>query len=439
MSAGNAGSSGAPSITEIELHPIVFKRVLPDEWVVVRADGRAAIRTRTDGVAAIRLLRRYRSLDRVREVLSTRIKEDVDLAPLIGALRRAGLVRALNRKPVDARVFSLWVRARVYWRVHADWTERSSRALFRTLPLDLGLTLCRPIMRQEVERSRSIAPAAELLRHVPGTPVEPANKLRERHVAAVSEQELLARALVNSTPGRLDRWLRRRVAVEGLEYLDQIRSQGRGVILAFLHHGPFPLIPVKLLSLGYPLHGFHWSVDFAGRDFNEVFASHTEQLGWGQGTFYGLPDLQKIAAFSRAIASGKTAMVMPDGFFASGAATGRNWTLRPAELPSRWKSSLVEVEIGDRRAAIHSWIGWLLRRTGAAVLPVRCRRDSRLGYRITIAPPVTWHDDDSEDATTAETRLTREVFASLAPDILTSPAEWTFLERYARREPRRGR
>lgn len=388
------------------------------------------MRTRDIGVEAVRLIDKHAELSTVRAMLRHQHGDDVDLVPLLESLHRSGLVCAADGEDISSVRISPLAALRCYWRCRVDLSNRAPRWLLRNLPPTAALALVTPLRRRLIRRGPQLAGANRIAARLPrGAGAVDPGELQSRHLAAMARQDALARLLVNARPAALDRWLNRRVRLEGREHLDRARSGGRGVIIAFLHHGPFPLVPVTLLSRGYPVHGFHWFVDFAGRDFSRIFAAHQRECGWAAGTFYGLPNLQRIAAFVRAVSGGGIALVMPDYFDPRRDGRGaRDQAYRGGSAPSL-SASTVEVPLGERTLLVHNWIGWLASRTGAAVLPAQAWEEPG-GYRVRLGPPVECPAVDAGSPAEAEAQITRTVLGELVPQVVATPEQWTFLSSY---------
>ncbi|MET0396804.1 MAG: hypothetical protein ABW277_08285 [Longimicrobiaceae bacterium] len=407
-----------------------MQQVLEDDWAIVRLDGKAAVRTGPMGVEAVQLLRRNPQLSTVRLVLRSRYGHEVDLIPLLHSLHRAGLVRAGDGEAVTTVRISPLAALRCYWRCRVDLQNRIPRWLLRILPPGAALALVTPLRHRLIRRHPQFAGAAPIAARLPqGIGARDTGQVHSRHQAAMARQDCLARLLVHARPSALDRWLSRRVSLEGHEHLDLARAGGRGVIIAFLHHGPFPLVPVTLLSRGYPVHGFHWLVDFAGRDFSGIFAAHRQECGWAEGTFYGLPNLHRIAAFVRAVSAGGTALVMPDFFDPRRDGGGTRDRASQGGAPPSLSASVVEVPLGERTLLVHGWIGWLACRTGAVVLPARAWEEAG-GFRVRLGPPVQRPSGEGGSPAEQEARITRAVMGALVPQVVAAPEPWTFLSSY---------
>ncbi|HEX2095439.1 MAG TPA: hypothetical protein VHG28_23790 [Longimicrobiaceae bacterium] len=422
---------------EVRLHPFLVQEVFEGDWAVVRLDGKAVVRARAIGAEAVRLIGRYPELSTVRLMLRARYGYEVDLIPLLQSLHRAGLVRAADGEVISTVRISTLAALRCYWRCRVDLPNRVPRWLLRNLPSGVALALVTPLRRRLIGRSPQFAGASPVAARLPrdAGAADP-DQVHSRRLAAMARQDTLTRLLVSARPAALDRWLGRRVRLEGQEHLDRARSGGRGVVIAFLHHGPFPLVPVKLLSRGYPVHGFHWFVDFAGRDFSRIFAAHQRECGWAEGAFYGLPNLPRIATFVRAVSAGGIALVMPDFFDPRNEGKGaRDRAYRGGPQPGL-PASIVEVPLGERTLLIHNWVGWLARRTGAVVLPARAWEEAG-GYRVRLGPPVECPLVDDDSPAEAEARITRAILGELVPQVIAAPEQWTFLASY--RSPNGGR
>ncbi len=410
---------------KVRLHPLCVRALGRDEHLVVRLDGKAAIRTRGAGADAVRLLSRNADLRRAMHILDARLGGEVDLSTLLDALLRGGLVKEVDGRSWTAARITAVGALRCYWTLKIDPLARVPRLLFRLLPPRLSLRLAYPMRKAAVQRSGQVAFTARVRDRLPvqdGGDSEAS--LRERHLEAIVRQDVLARMLCDTPPRELDRWLCERVSFTGLSHFEEAKKDGRGVVLACLHHGPFPLIPVKLLSLGIALHGFHWLVDFAGRDFNELFRPHGRLRGWAEGRFYGLPSWKTLPTFVRAVCDGGTAIVMPDFYQAGPTPSGDRDRAFHGTVRVNAVRSAVPVPVGRKILLAHGWTGWLAGRAGAATIPVRCAEVGAGEYRVELLPavPPPPHGDPA-----AGDEVTRSVLAALVPDLVRHPTAWTFL------------
>jgi len=226
-------------------------------------------------------------------------------------------------------------------------------------------------------------------------------------MAALAETDTLARLICYSQPEAFGKWLARSVELTGAEHVERARRAGRGVLLAFLHAGAFPLFSMKLPAAGIPFHSFNFGVGFSYRPLDEVSDRHADAGGWPRSRFYFQATPTSLGRYVRAVRAGEVGVVMPD-------------YLDPATA----STAGVRVRVGTREILVGSFAGWLARKTGAVVIPCDTERTAR-GYRLALHPPVELATDLS--GPDADASATREIFARLAPGIERHPESWSFL------------
>ncbi|HEX2210499.1 MAG TPA: hypothetical protein VHG93_22660 [Longimicrobium sp.] len=393
----------------IELHPVLFRTLTTEACAIVRVDGRGAIRTSPLGAEAVRLLRRNPSVAAARAEMEARHGTEVDLDPLLATLVSSGIARQADGHPVPGNTsLRLGNVPRTWWRCSVDLPTRAPHWLLEHLSPARALPLARALNRRRLQRSGTGRAWSTLGARLP-RPVEPAAlpDLARRHLEELADTDTIARLICYARPRAFGRWLAECVELTGLEHVERARRSGRGVILAFLHAGAFPLFSVKLPSAGIPFHSFNFGVHFSYRPFDAVSDAHADACGWPRSRFYFHGNKSSLASYVRAVRGGGTGVVMPDYLD-----------------PATGAEAAVRVRVGEREVLVGSFAGWLARKTGAVILPCDTARTER-GYRLALRSPVELASDLA--APDADAAATREIFARLAPGIERNPETWSFL------------
>jgi lauroyl/myristoyl acyltransferase len=397
------------ALQSIELHPVILRTLTSEACAVVRVDGRGAIRTSPLGAEAVRLLRRDASVAAVRARLEARHGAEIDLEPLLAMLVRSGIARRSDGRMVGAsaplRVLDVF---RTWWRCYVDLPTRAPHWLLSRLRPALALPLARALSRRRLRHARIGREWETLSARMPH-PVAPDQlpALARRHLAELADTDTMARLICYARPEAFGPWLAECVELTGVEHIQRAREAGRGVILAFLHAGAFPLFSVKLPSMGIPFHSFNFGVHFSYRPFDEVSHGHADACGWPRSRFYFRATPSNLASYVRAVRGGEVGVVMPDYLD-----------------PGTDRAAAARVRIGEREVLVGAFAGWLARKTRAVIIPCDTTRTAR-GYRLALHPPVDLAIDPA--APDADADATRQIFARLAPEIERSPESWSFL------------
>ena len=297
---------------------------------------------------------------------------------------------------------------RTWWRCYVDLPTRAPHWLLRSFPPAVALPLAAAMSRRRLVRSKVGRSLHSIGRCMPRS-VSPSELpfVGERHVAELAETDALARLICYARSGPFSAWLEKSVELSGLNHLERAREAGRGVILAFLHAGAFPLFSIKLLSAGVPFHSFNFGVQFSYRGFDEVTDAHASACGWPQARFYFRATKSNLRSYVRAVSGGEVGVVLPDYLD-----------------PNADHAAAVRVRFGEREILVGSFAGWLARKTGAVIVPCETARTGT-GYRLIINPPVEFTTNFS--ARDADASATAEIFARLSPAIERDPESWSFL------------
>lgn len=161
-------------------------------------------------------------------------------------------------------------------------------------------------------------------------------------------------------------WLITRLKIENVEALRSVRDQGRGVVLSFMHHGPFVGIFGSLARRGVRVH-----VPLAPVYF--------ESPSFGARGYSGHRDRQHL----RCAATGSTVFESTGSYphirrlLEHGAVVALAWDL-PGRMPSTFLGRRVLAASGAARAA---------KDTGTPIVPVHMRRRGQLATMV-IGEPV---------------------------------------------------
>jgi lauroyl/myristoyl acyltransferase len=206
--------------------------------------------------------------------------------------------------------------------------------------------------------------------------------------------------LTELPPRRLERWVRERCKISGLDNLDRARAAGRGAILVGFHLGSYSLIPYLVASRGYAVTFFSGpeatSDGAINRRIAELRAAGQDcRLTWVGGAL-------GVRALTKRIRLGETAIVLCD----SGVGAGQG----------------IEIQFLGRWLRATEGTAWLARRTGAPLLPVVITWQADGSHHLSIEREV--HVASSIDDSCYIRDVTSAVHAVLERQILRTPAQW---------------
>jgi KDO2-lipid IV(A) lauroyltransferase len=194
---------------------------------------------------------------------------------------------------------------------------------------------------------------------------------------------------VGEVPHRFDRW----------EALDRALARGRGVILAVPHTGNWELTGARLARAGVPVHAV------AGIQLRAGWNRELERRQAGAGIRILPPGVASWRELPRILARNEALALLVDGDIHR-RAVGVTLCGRPARLPT-----------GPARLAA---------RTGAALLPMYCRRepDGTLSARFLEEIPVA---DESPAAVRAATEELARQLGNVLRDLA---GQWLIFRRF---------
>lgn len=409
----------------IVLHRLVIRRMRAGLVVIIRLDGASAIRVDDRGAEAVRLIRRFRTQVAVQRELERRHGASYDISEILGALKQARMIRRWGSARLNCDRLQPLRIALCLWKGWLDVRHRLPTAFCRVLPPALALPLAGAVRRGVIAATLRRTGVAEYARRLPLSADDAAAaEGMGRHLESLTRGDVVARLMCEARSRPLGAWLVDRMTVSGEEHLHAARAEGRGAIVALLHQGPFPVIIPKLMSMGNAVHSFNFGVDFASSSFNDIMQRWSRELGYPPSRSYQTATPSNISAYLRGVASGGVGMLTLDYYthvqsLAAPAGPGGEAAARGR------RETAVEVPFGRRTMLIHTFAGFLARRSGAPVVPCACTWDAVGRPRLTFGPAVPLAREGADDAS-----LTRQIFAAFAPDIVARPEEWTFLLRY---------
>lgn len=190
--------------------------------------------------------------------------------------------------------------------------------------------------------------------------------------------------------------LKAAVDIQGLEFLEQARAKGKGVILATAHFGAPQLVGQLLALLGYP---------------TTVVVEHTQpeelfEFMTALRSSHGLtlvPIDKPLIGLIRTLRKENGVV----GLVVDRDVTGTGITLPFMGEPTRVADGAIQ----------------LARRTGAAIVVAFCRRRANYRYEAFILPPLALDDLPTDDSA-AISEGTRRLMLQLETFIRTDPAQW---------------
>lgn len=378
-----------------------------DHYSVISREGRQAINTSKAGVEAVRLLAAGRSVADTQRALGRAYghpAEEIDLAPLLATLFASGFVQTLDGRPIARVAAPAGHRLRA-WLTLLVWSPLLELAL-KQLPLRLALPLVywwfarapNPELGRRIAANLRLAPDLD---HAPGEVA----RIAAEHRQALRKQFCDRLLLGSLPPRRARRWLAGQVRVSGLEHLARSAARGNGTILCSFHMGSYGLIP---FVLGARRVAVTLYVGFGEEARADVATWLADRARHGDAYPVQLArGAMGLRLLLRCLERGETVLLYCDrapgeAVPSSGHAAGR---IRVPFLGTR---------IWSARG-----VGWLQRRTGAAVLPAVLLWEGGLGHHLHIEPEIT-----AQGATGALQQVDAVV-----------TAVHRVLERYVRREP----
>jgi lauroyl/myristoyl acyltransferase len=344
-----------------------------DHYSVISRQDRQAISTSKAGVAAIRLLAAGRSIGDARRVLGQAYghpADEIDLAPLLATLFASGFVQRLDGRPIAPAPAPAKHRLRA-WVTLLVWSPLLGLAI-RHLPLRWAVPLAYRwfSLTPNPELERRIAANVRCARELHYTD-EGIARIATSHRQALRKQFCDRLLLGSLPPRRARRWLGREIQVTGLEHLARSVASGKGTTLCSFHMGSYGLLPFVLGARGVVLTMY---VGFGQAVRTDVAAQLAERARRGDAYPIRIAGgTMGLRVLVRCLAQGGTVLLYCD---------------RPPGEAGRADHGRAGISVPFLGTRVWSapGVGWLHRRTGAAVLPAVLLWEGRRGHHLHIAP-----------------------------------------------------
>ena len=388
---------GITGDTRLRLFPISVKPSA-DRFLVIRRDTGRMLQTTESGIESIGLLRKGLTIDAARGALGQKYGCDpaeVDIMPLVECLLASDFVEAVDDRTISLRQ---WRLGRVLRGAYSNYVHAPALAkLIRWAPVAVS---ARAMIRSKPSRDRALLQQIETsMRSAPALGVldDEIPALAARNSAALRDFYFERTLLAALPPARLDRWMKRRVRIEGLDHLDRAIASGRGVMLCAAHVSAYSIVPFALAARGYAQ---TMLMDATEDSAHEVRARVSEIIDAGYP--YGLTPVatdRGVRILVRDLQHGKTVYLLIDP--------------TPADARDHF-----DVPFLGRELRLARGIAWLALRTEAAVLPVSVRVEDTARYAIQLHAPIAEEERASEHA------LLTALGRSLERAVRARPAAW---------------
>lgn len=203
--------------------------------------------------------------------------------------------------------------------------------------------------------------------------------------------------------------LKKRIEIEGEEYLKSALSRGKGVILVSAHFGNFPLLLAKLALEGYEVSGIMRPM----RDLRveKFFIKKREEFKIK--TIYSSPRRSCVESTIRTLRKNELIFIPLDQNFGTGG---------------------IFIDFFGKKAATATGPVVLARRTGAALLPCFIIRKENDTHKIIFEPAL-----DMQEGKTSQETVTiniQKLVKIIEFYIRRYPAEWGWIHRRWKSEPK---
>jgi lauroyl/myristoyl acyltransferase len=384
-----------------------------------------SISTSRAGVEAIKLFRRRYSLGNASSELKRRFKSaQIDLQPLLAALARARMIRAIDGRVINEEPACLWLQVR--HRISLAWMALSRACVplvIRCCPVAWShriLFRIRPGWPRRKQRSVTEAARWNLETARRWMDETPLDVIAKRYTAEQIRFSIDLDLLTHLTDMRVALWLRSRCTVAGLEYLDAQLAKGKGALLCCFHFSSSPALLVLILWLrGY---------SFTGEG---VITQHntTRPLPWenpelsaklgtcGQVKWHTTVNFASALGICRTLARGGLGLVFPDGLYVRPPRHVVTYFGRPA---AEYEPARDKLLVFGRVLEVNTGVAWICQQTEAPLIPVRMRRVGGARFSVEIGRELKL----TRGVSVRETAV--ELFAELERQMKTDPWAWFY-------------
>ena len=419
--------AGFSSESVLKLFPLALRRSNAQEYTVVRMGCRAitAISTTQRGVEALKLLRRGLSIGEAAAELSRwRNREQVDLTPLLTALRKAEMILAVDGVAVTAERPSLarWLRHSVEWRTMA-LRRAAVRVVLRCLPVKLAhgcLYLLKPKWPREKRRRERTLALTNLQRLLgPSLPQQRLEKIARAFVAEQVRRDLDMQILMGLPEIEVAQWLAKSTTFYGLERIDEALARGNGVLLCSFHFSSAHLLVLLLWMRGYSFTG---AGAITRANYGRLLPFENAELaarigGCGKVKWHTAVNFDSALAICRALDAGGMALAYPDGFI-----------MRPPGEVARYfghgaaqyRRAHARVPFFGSEIDANTGVSWIYQQSRAPLLPVKLVRQSGSRFQVLVGPELRLPREGPVSATAAE------LYRALEREVSLDPAAWAY-------------
>lgn len=413
--------------TVLHLFPTVIRRVGAGECSLIRIGCRVVtvVSTSDVGVRAARLLAKGETVGRTKAVIAGDSGCALaDLTPILTALYKARMVRAINGSVVCDETTSAW---RVLWH-RCEWRAMGVRRAFMRLvinflPLRLAYSILYLLKPKWPHRSR-VRVTAQAMRNLDRAFAGSLPAARIRRIARDFTREHVQRALdiefLNALPElRVAHWLRRSCTFSGLEHLDAALAQNKGVLLSTFHFSAAHLVGVLMWLRGYSFTG---EGGFAGENRGRSLPFENPELalqlgGCGQVKWFSRFTFDSSLAILRVVRQGGMGLVAPDGIIDR---PGADITRYFGHGAAQYRRAHALVPFLGGQIEANTGVSWIYRECEAPLIPVKLVRLSNTRFQMLVQPELRL----DRRGTTRE--IAAELYRALEREVCTEPAAWAY-------------
>ena len=400
------------------------------QWLVVRPGTSGVMLTSDSGLRALKLFRRGATIQAAKRELgqaSGMEPDRVNLAPLIEAAAKAGLVKSVDGRrslapATDPRRLSMHLlKITVYPQIYA---------LLDLCPMGIReRLLCRlqwffeGRARYERERTRTEQNLRLLFPDLPRAAVQATALEYYRQ----GTRNNLAFATTGKRVTRLFRWLDVFLDNEptGEERLRECLARGRGVVLVSFHFGCYWMLPALLVKMGLRVHVVIGSVSEREKAIERAVTRHCARP---RLKFYG-PDVRGFLDLVSALREGDVVLLYADTH-------GIGQQAVQQFVHQSWgKAALARTNatVLGHPFPVEAAVGWLHRHDGAPIIPaVIYPVAGSWKVRLEFGKPLGLADPSglAPALPLSDQAVTSGVYSQLEEWLVRLPEQWSYLNAF---------
>ena len=202
-----------------------------------------------------------------------------------------------------------------------------------------------------------------------------------------------------------------KVYFEGIEHLDNVLKEGKGVIVVTAHFGNFPLMMLAFAQAGYKVN----SMIRPARDksLEEYIVRRRREVG--VDTIYAIPRRQCVSQSLKVLRNNEMLFILADQNFGS---EGR-----------------IYVDFFGQKAATATGPVVFARRTQSPLLPMFSVQQPDGRHKIIIEPPIVIEENEGESEEVITVRAMEKVTHLIEKYIRQYPPEWAWMHRRWKSRP----